>query len=133
MTQDNHIGDQRVRRFVAALRSFEQSGEPSDLVGAFADGATVWRLDGHGERTDVEQFWLEYRSRFEKLSTTFHQAVEAQDRAALEWSSDTVLADGTPRTVGGVTVLELVDGGVGALRAYYDTAAFAPGPVGRTG
>lgn len=133
MTHDHRIGDQRTRRFVDALRSFEQDGEPSGLVAAFTDDATVWRLDGQGERTDVERFWREYRDRFRSLSTRFVHAVESPDRAALEWTSDTVLADGTPRTIDGVTVLELGEGGVGALRAYYDTAAFAPGPAARTG
>lgn len=132
MQEDNHIGDQRVREFVAALRSFEQDGDPSGLVRCFADGATVWRLDGLGERTDVEAFWTEYRARFRELTTTFRRAVETGDRAALEWDSDTVLADGTPRTVRGVTLLDLGGGGVTALRAYYDTAAFAPAPAART-
>lgn len=129
MQEDNHIGDQRARDFVAALRSFEQDGNPSGLVASFTDGATVWRLDGRGERTDVEAFWTEYRERFERVSTTFRRAVESQDRVALEWDSDSVLADGTPRTVRGVTVLDLGDGGVDELRTYYDTAAFATGPT----
>jgi hypothetical protein len=51
--QDNHITDDRVRRFVAALRRFEQDGDES-LMELFAPEATATRLDASGVRTDYD-------------------------------------------------------------------------------
>ena len=79
--QDNHISDPRTRRFVAALRQFEQDADPAELLRQFAPDATVSRLDARGERTDLAEFWQEYRRSFEKLSTTFVDAVEATTRS----------------------------------------------------
>ncbi|TCK21083.1 nuclear transport factor 2 family protein [Pseudonocardia endophytica] len=132
--EDNHIDTPRAREFVAALRSFEQDGNPSGLVAQFADGATVWRLDGRAERTDVEAFWREYRDQFERVSTTFRNAVENDREVALEWDSDIVPAGGHPTTYRGVTVLEIDPSAdaVTALRVYYDTVAVTGGTFVRS-
>lgn len=125
--QDNHISDDRARRFVAALRRFEQDGDPSGLTGLFTGDATAQRMDARGERTDVEAFWREYRGQFDELSTTFVDAVEGPDQVALEWTSAGTLRGGHPIHYRGVTVLDLKGDAVAALRTYYDTAAFTPG------
>lgn len=131
--EDNHIANQRARSFVAALRSFESDGNPSGLVGQFADGATASRLDGRGDRTDVESFWTEYRAQFERVSTTFRNAVEGDGEVALEWDSDVVVG-GHPMTYSGVTVLTIDPQGdvVTSARTYYDSAALMGGPQART-
>ncbi|MDQ4116261.1 MAG: nuclear transport factor 2 family protein, partial [Actinomycetota bacterium] len=120
----------RAREFVAALRSFEQDGDPSGLVAQFTDGAVVSRLDGRGERTDVEAFWREYRAQFERVSTTFRNAVEGDGEVALEWDSD-VVSDGHPFTYRGVTVLAIDPqaDAVTSARTYYDSAALLGGPA----
>ena len=125
--QDNHISDGRARRFVAELRRFEQDGDPTALAGLFTGGATVERLDARGERTDVEEFWREYRGQFDTLSTTFTDAVESADQVALEWRTAGTLPGGHPIHYRGVAVLDWKDEEVAALRTYYDTAAFTPG------
>lgn len=125
--QDNHISDDRARRFVAELRRFEQDGDPGALAGLFAGDATVQRLDARGERTDVEAFWREYRGQFEELSTTFTDAVEGDDQVALEWTTAGTQPGGRPIHYRGVTVLDFKGDAVAALRTYYDTAAFTPG------
>lgn len=131
MEENNHVHDARARGFVAALRSFEQDGNPAGLVECFAPGATATRLDGRGERTDLTGFWSEYREPFDRVRTTFRNAVETDGAAVLEWDSAAVLTGGTEVTVPGVTVLDLGEDGVTALRTYYDTAAFVPGPPAR--
>jgi ketosteroid isomerase-like protein len=122
--QDNHISDPRARRFVAALRRFEQDADPGELLGQFTEGATVSRLDAKGDRTDIAEFWQEYRRSFQELSTTFYDAVEGDDQVALEWTTAAKLPDGKPVEYRGVTVLDLAPDAVAGMRTYYDTAAF---------
>ncbi len=127
--EDNHIDDPRVRAFVAELRRFEQSSDPTDLVALFADQATATRLDARGERTDVAAFWREYRAQFDRLSTTFFDAVEGSEQVALEWTSEGTLTDGRPISYRGVTVLDLDGEKIDRLRTYYDSAAFVAVPA----
>lgn len=127
--EDNHIDDPRVRSFVAALRGFEQSSDPADLVVLFADDATATRLDARGERTDVAEFWREYRAQFRELSTTFFDAIETDDQCALEWTSEATLTNGRPISYRGVTVLDLDSEKITRLRTYYDSAAFVAQPA----
>lgn len=128
--EDNHITDERARTFVATLRRFEQDADPAPLAALFADGATLARLDARGERTDATAFWREYREQFHDLSTTFVNAVETVDQVALEWTTTATLTDDRPLNYRGVTVLDLADDAIVALRTYYDTAAFTPVPAG---
>ena len=125
--EDNHISDPRARRFVAALRRFEQDADPDELLGQFAADATVSRLDARGERTDLAEFWQEYRRSFEKLSTTFVDAVEGDDQVALEWTTTATLPGGRPVEYSGVTVLDLAADAVARLRTYYDSAVLLAG------
>lgn len=131
MEENNHISTPIARSFVAALRSFEQDGDPSGLVAQFADGATLTRLDARGARTDARAFWHEYLEQFDTVSTTFRNAVESATEVALEWDSHAVLAGGNAITYSGATVLDLDTSGesIVGLRTYYDTAAFTKGPA----
>ena len=72
---DSQITDARARAFAGALQTFEADADPAALTPLFAGDATVLRLDARGERTDVEQFWREYRDQFTEISTTFTHAV----------------------------------------------------------
>lgn len=127
--EDNHIDDPRARTFVAELRRFEQSSDPTDLVALFADDATATRLDARGERADVTAFWQEYRGQFDSLSTTFFDAVEGSDQVSLEWTSSATLRNGRPVDYRGVTVLDLAGEKIAALRTYYDSAVFLAVPA----
>lgn len=124
--QDNHVKDERLRRFVAALRRFEQDGDES-LLELFAPDATATRLDARGDRTDVASFWKEYRAQFRELSTTFVNSVEGGPQAALEWVTRATLTSGRPVEYRGVTVLDMDDSQIAAVRTYYDTAALLAG------
>lgn len=123
--EDNHIADDRFRRFVAELRRFEQHSDPAPLTAQFTDDAVTERLDARGERTGaVEQFWREYREQFDELRTTFFNAVEAGDQVALEWKSEGTLPGGRPVAYRGVTVLDYAGDRIMRLRTYYDSAVF---------
>jgi ketosteroid isomerase-like protein len=130
--EDNHIRDDRARAFAGGLRKFEQDSDLGVLTPLFAEGATLFRFDGRGERCGVEQFWREYRDQFHEVRTTFFNAVEGGDQIALEWTSEATLTDGRPLEYQGVTVLDLDGDKITRLRTYYDSAAFTQVPA-RTG
>jgi ketosteroid isomerase-like protein len=122
---DTTIRDERARTFATALQTFERDGDASALARLFAPDAVTERLDGRaGRRGEVEQFWQEYRSQFDRIDTTFSAVVEGGDRFALEWVSDATLTGGRPVTYSGVTVIDLDGDAITRLRTYYDSAAF---------
>src|SRR5919107_2787535 len=105
---ETRISDDRARTFATALQTFEKDGDVAAFAALFADDAVTQRFDARGERRgEVEQFWQEYRAQFDSISTTFYDAVEGDDRFALEWSSDARTADGRPLQYSGVTVIDL--------------------------
>ena len=126
---DIAINDTRARAFAETLQTFEQDGDAAALAALFADGATVERLDARGPRTDVEQFWREYRDQFRDVATTFTHVVDGTDACVLEWTSDAHLPDGRPVDCRGVTILELGEDKVTGLRTYYDSAVFTRLPA----
>jgi ketosteroid isomerase-like protein len=127
---DTHISDDRARTFADALQTFEKDGDAAAFAALFTDDAVTRRFDARGERRgEVEQFWQEYRSQFDSISTTFSDAVEGGDRVALEWTSDATLADGRPLQYRGVTVIDLDGDKISKLSTYYDSAQFAAVPA----
>lgn len=131
--EDNHITDDRARRFAAGLRKFEQDSDPTPLVAQFAPDAVTQRLDARGERQgEVEAFWREYRAQFDEIRTTFFDVVEGDEQFALEWTSTGTLRDGRPIDYRGVTVIDLDGDLITRLRTYYDTAAFVQVPASTT-
>ena len=125
---DNHISDPRARTFVAELRRFERSGNPTALAELFARDATLMRLDARGAREGAAEFWGEYRAQFHELSTTFTNIVEAADEFALEWTTSATLTDDRPIDYRGVTIIGFDGELIAALRTYYDTAVFTKAP-----
>ncbi|GAA4994858.1 hypothetical protein WHI96_09690 [Pseudonocardia tropica] len=81
---DAGITDRRARAFATALQAFERDGDAEDLLARFGDGATAERLDGRGARSDLDAFWREYRSPFERVATT--SATPCRPTAPSHWS-----------------------------------------------
>jgi ketosteroid isomerase-like protein len=126
---DTDITDARARAFASALQTFERDADSVAFAELFADGATVLRFDGRGERTDVEQFWREYRDQFTAVSTRFTGVVQGEDSSALEWTSEGELSTGRPVSYRGATVIELDGDKITGLRTYYDSAVFTAVPA----
>ena len=127
---DTQISDDRARNFATALQTFEKDGDASSFAKLFSADAVTQRFDARGERSgEVEQFWQEYHGQFDKISTTFYNAVEGSDEFALEWTSDATLTDGRPLQYRGVTVIVLDGDKITKLRTYYDSAQFAAMPA----
>ena len=120
--------NERAQKFSDALKQLDSSGEPSDLLALFAEGAELRRpeLDGtQGPTTDPAQFWKAYRDQFSEISTDFSVLREAEDIAVLEWTSKATLTAGRDLTYAGVSLLTFgEDDLVTRFSTYYDTAAF---------
>ncbi len=117
----------RADTFSKALQQMEQSGDATELVAQFSEGAELKRpeLDHSQGATDPEKFWSAYREQFSEISTDFTHVAEADDIAVLEWSSKATLAAGRSIEYAGVSLLTFDDEDkVSRFSTYYDTAAF---------
>jgi ketosteroid isomerase-like protein len=121
------MADTRTQRFADALQKFESSGDSTDLVEQFADGAELTRpeADRSDSESDPSAFWDAYRAQFDGIETTFSAVDEAGDRGVIEWSSTGSLASGRDIAYRGVSLLTFGDDDrVSRFATYYDTAAF---------
>jgi ketosteroid isomerase-like protein len=118
----------RADRFAQALQQMEQSGDPSDLLAQFSDGAELKRPElehSQGPTKDADAFWAAYRDQFSEISTEFSHVAESGDVAVLEWHSTATLAAGRSIEYAGVSLLTFGDDDkVSRFSTYYDTAAF---------
>jgi SnoaL-like domain len=117
------------RRFVAALRTLEQSGDLEDMVGLSTQSTRWWSVGPGGESTGPEGargFWERYRRAFAEIGSAFSTVTETPLRVVLEWTSTGSHHNGSPVRYTGATVLEFDaddDETLAAVRLYYDTAA----------
>ena len=114
------------QRFVEALRLVEERGDADAMVALFhadAEASNPTHAEPLRGESGVRHFWTAYRDAFEEVRSDFSKIVEGPDGTAmLEWTSRGRLRGGEPVTYSGVTVLELRDGRVRRLRAYFDPA-----------
>lgn len=114
------------RRFVDALRTVEQDGDPEDMT-ALATADTRWSSAGSEHpRVGPEgarEFWDAYRRAYADITSHFTAVTENGSRAVLEWVGTGHHHDGRPVRYVGATVLDLGDTAVDAVRLYFDTDA----------
>jgi len=121
------MADTRTQRFADALQKFESSGDSTDLVEQYADGAELTRpeADRGDSESDPSTFWDAYSAQFDSIETTFSAVDETGDRGILEWSSTGTLSSGRDIDYRGVSLLTFGDDDkVSRFATYYDTAAF---------
>jgi ketosteroid isomerase-like protein len=118
----------RADSFATALRSFEDTGDSSQLRELFAPNPELLRpqvATGNEGTSDVTRFWEEYRSQFSQLSTEFVRVMESGDLGVLEWVSRGTLTTGRPIEYSGTSLLNFDDEGrIRRFATYFDTAAF---------
>lgn len=115
------------KKFTSALDLLHKDGDVDQLVGLFSDDADLYKAGiPHGQhgRDGARTFWEQYRNVFDEVDATFRHTVTDDGVAYLEWTSQGTMANGTPFTYDGVSVLEGNDDEISAFRTYYDTAAF---------
>lgn len=118
--------------FAKALRRMEETRDPDDLVGLFAEGAELSNYTHRETGSEgARRFWSDYLDQFEEIRSRFDRLIESGGQAALVWTSEGRLKNGQPITYSGVSVLETDGGKVRRFETYYDSAAFLrPEPAG---
>jgi ketosteroid isomerase-like protein len=117
------------QRFVAALRTLEQSGDLEDMVELSTDSTRWWSVgpdDGATGPDGARRFWERYRRAFGEIESEFSTVTETPLRVVLEWTSRGSHHNGSPVRYTGATVLEFDpshEETLAAVRLYYDTAA----------
>lgn len=117
------MASETASRFIDALHRLEDERDEQTLVELFADDAEI-RHPGHRAvehgREGARRFWHDYRCTFEAIHSEFHRVVEHDGLCFLEWTGRGRVHKEEPVEYQGVTVLEMDDGHIRAMRTYYD-------------
>lgn len=117
--------------FIAALRRCEEEGDVEALAALYADDARTSNPTDQSPHAGVEgarTFWHAYRQSFATIHSTFHSALESDDRVMLEWTSRCRTAAGLETSYDGVSVFETRDGKIVRFTAYFDPMDLAAKP-----
>ncbi|AUX48467.1 epoxide hydrolase [Sorangium cellulosum] len=113
----------KASEFIEALHRIEEGGDVEPMTRLFAPDAelsnpTITRplIGPEGAR----EFWRAYRSTFVDVKSEFRCIVESDKASTLEWTSRGTLAQGTPFSYHGVSVIEHPAGAITGFRAYFD-------------
>ncbi|MDQ4075054.1 MAG: nuclear transport factor 2 family protein [Chloroflexota bacterium] len=115
-----------------ALQGMEETGDMQKLVELFSEDAELRRLtldEAYHGREGARAFWNEYLEQFREIRSTFHNVIEGDNTAALEWTSKGRLREGEEIEYRGVSILEWDGDQVQRFRTYYDSAAFIAQPA----
>lgn len=112
--------------FMAALHNAESSKDPAELVALHAGDVTLHNLT---QKTwtgmdGAKEFWDRYLGDFAEIHSEFTHHHESGGLGVMEWNATGKLNNGDDISYQGVSIIEIVDGKVGAFRTYYDSAAF---------
>jgi len=114
--------------FVAALRKLEEEEDVEPLVEIHTKDCEVGNVSVPGTfrgHEGLREFWTSYRSTFGQMNSEFRNVIVAEDRAALEWTTEGT-SNGNAVSYDGVSILELEGGKVRRFMAYFDTRDLAP-------
>src|ERR1043165_8017737 len=104
------MSEQTANRFIEALGRLEAERELETIVGLFAPDAEVGNVVSPEKFRGPEgarEFWgAKYRDTFGEVRSTFRNVFAAENRAALEWTTEGTANDGTPLQYDGVSIIE---------------------------
>ena len=109
--------------FVEALWKLEEKEDVEPLVRVHTEDCEVGNVsvsetfNGHD---GLREFWKEYRRTFGEMKSVFRNFIVTEDRAALEWTTEST-SNGDPVSYDGVSVLEFEGDKVRRFMAYFDT------------
>ena len=109
--------------FVDALHRLEEERDVDTIASLYADDADIKNplvAHEHEGAGGARAFWEAYRKTFEQIRSEFHNVLEADTAAMLEWTSTGSAADGRKFRYSGVSVLEYDAEGIHRFRAYFD-------------
>lgn len=123
------MADQMADRFIAALRTLEETRDVEPMAALYAEDSHLGNLlapDRFQGPDGARQFWSEYRGTFDEVASEFRNVIAAGERAALEWTTRGTSFNGASLEYKGVTILETTGERVTRSCAYFD-----PGGLGR--
>lgn len=109
--------------FVEALWKVEEEEDVEPLIRVHTEDCEVGNVSVPGTFTGHEglrEFWTSYRNTFGKMRSTFRNVLAAEDKAALEWTTEGA-SDGEEVSYDGVSILEIEGEKVKRFMAYFDT------------
>lgn len=117
------MASETASRFIDALHRLEDQRDVEGLVSLFTDDTEI-RHPGHHAvehgREGARRFWQQYRGSFDDIHSEFHRVVEHDGACFLEWTGRGKVHERDRVEYDGVTVLELGDGHIRAMRTYFD-------------
>lgn len=117
-------------RFVQALNELETTRNVKSIMALFAEDAVLFNpimTEGLKGRQAIEQFWRQYRDRFDTVTSHFRRKLVCGNIAVLEWFTDARSAAGNAAVhYSGVSILEYDGQSISEFKAYFDTAKLSP-------
>lgn len=112
-----------VQQFIDALEQVESSRQYDPMVALFADDSKIGNVlvpDQFDGKEGASRFWQDYRSSFGEIRSEFHNRVESENQAALEWVAQGTGNHGQTIRYQGVTVLTFERGKISRFMSYFD-------------
>jgi steroid delta-isomerase-like uncharacterized protein len=112
-----------VQQFIEALEQVESSRQYDAMVALFAEDSKLGNVlvpDHFHGQDGASRFWQDYRSSFGEIRSEFHNRVESENQAALEWVAQGTGTHGQPVRYQGITVLTFEGGKISRFMSYFD-------------
>jgi steroid delta-isomerase-like uncharacterized protein len=113
----------QVQQFIDALEQLESSRQHDPMISLFADGCKTGNVlapDHFEGKEGASRFWQDYRGSFGDIRSEFHNRIESENQAALEWVAHGSTSHGQPILYRGMTLLEFEHGKIKRFMAYFD-------------
>lgn len=111
--------------FIEALRKLESERDLDTIVALFADDAEIGNVtvtDTMSGTEGARKFWRNYRDTFGEIESIFHNKINLDGVAALEWTSKGTSKDGNKIDYDGVSILEMEEDKITRFFAYFNPA-----------
>jgi steroid delta-isomerase-like uncharacterized protein len=115
-----------VQQFIDALEQIESSQQYDAMISLFTEDCKVGNVlvpDHFDGKEGASRFWHDYRSSFGEIRSEFHNRVESENQAALEWIAQGTANHGQPVRYQGITVLTFNGDKIKRFMSYFDPRA----------
>ena len=114
------MAENTAKNFIEALRKLEADRDLETICGLFSEDAEVGNVVTDDKKLDAKEFWKNYRDSFDTVSSTFHNEIITDNRAALEWTTTGTSNGGNEFKYDGVSILEIEGDKITRFHAYFD-------------
>ncbi|MDQ4122448.1 MAG: nuclear transport factor 2 family protein [Acidobacteriota bacterium] len=118
------MSQQLAENFINALHKLEETSDPQEIASLYAENAEIVNVVSPKNFTGAEgarEFWTRYRETFGEMRSEFRNKIVAENRAALEWTTQGTSKDNHEITYSGVTILEFDGDKISRSCAYFNS------------